>query len=67
MDQLTKQERARLIDNIKCLYPPDIHPEGRELLIQALRNRWQSLPDEILLELSSLCSHLNTFESIYQP
>jgi len=53
--QLSQQERERLINKIRIFYPPDHHPEGRELLMRAVCKHWDILPDAILLELLNLC------------
>ena len=56
----TTDERERLIRTIDDLFPadaqyPDTAETGRELLLQAIAETWQSLPLETLRAYARLC------------
>lgn len=46
MNALT--DRAKVIQAIEQLYPPDSHEEGLEIMVRALAERWRDLPGEVL-------------------
>ena len=47
--------RQNAIETILDLYPADKNETGRQLLIQAIYECWESLPTVILIRYSQLC------------
>lgn len=54
--KLSLEEREKTIERIKLLYPAnDGNETGQALLFRAIADRWECLPDDILLRYLSLC------------
>lgn len=55
MNQKEKDDRKRMISDIESLYPANNHPEGPEMLWQAICEEWRSMPTAVLERYRKIC------------